>query len=450
MQSPDPATRTRILVVDDDPTFRLLARETLEQSGFQVDEAGDGDEALEHFAQARPQLVLLDVSMPRVDGLTTCRALREVADSTDLPIIMITSTDDMDAVDAAYRAGATDFIQKPVRWPILAHRVRYVLRGSGVARDLRHAERRNGALLRAIPEAIFTLDVQGRCREFLKDATDSGLGAAAPVAGRPLEDTLPEDAARTLAECAREAAATGSVRTTGFWIRRAGAEPLHFEARMTLAEQDEVLALVRDTTAQKLHERSIRNLAYYDSLTGLPNRRSFLERLEVQLRASERRGTRLAVVFLDLDGFKAINDSLGHEMGDRLLNAVAERLTREMRETDMVSRPFLAADLPQFARLGGDEFTVLVPDVRDPAAVGVVLERIRSLIAEPFEVEGRELRVTSSLGVALFPDDARDGASLLRFADRAMYRAKSLGKNNWQAHGADSADPHHDLNRAMV
>ena len=185
-----------------------------------------------------------------------------------------------------------------------------------------------------------------------------------------------------------------------------------------------MLARYRRLLEEKERERAaqeerIRHQAYHDPLTGLPNRASFTEHLEEAMRRAKRAGWPLALLFLDLDLFKRVNDSLGHDAGDRLLRVAAERIRRAVREADMLFR------------MGGDEFTVLLEDVRGPEEAAMVATRILEAIAEPLQLQHHEISVTSSVGIALYPRDDVVGERLVKAADTAMYRAKELGRNRY-------------------
>jgi diguanylate cyclase (GGDEF)-like protein/PAS domain S-box-containing protein len=181
-----------------------------------------------------------------------------------------------------------------------------------------------------------------------------------------------------------------------------------------------VLGTAFDITKRKEAEEQIKNLAYHDALTGLPNRLLFNDRLSVAVAQAHRQGYRLAIFFLDVDRFKVINDSLGHSLGDRLLQGVARRLQASVREGDTV------------ARLGGDEFILLLPALNRAEDVAKVAEKILDSLKLPFRLEGRELYVTASMGISLYPDDGADAEALIKNADTAMYRAKEQGRDNYQ------------------
>jgi len=188
-------------------------------------------------------------------------------------------------------------------------------------------------------------------------------------------------------------------------------------------------------------DRQLARLAFFDLLTGLPNRPAFLERLEREVQRAARGGQRLGLLFLDLDGFKQVNDTMGHDGGDRLLVEAAERICEALRPSDATARGASPACEPQSARLGGDEFTVLVPDLRDVGDVLVVARRIGDIMRRPFFIGGRELTITISIGAAVFPEDGRDVPTLLKHADTAMYDAKRCGRDNSRRYSATLAKP---------
>ena len=181
-----------------------------------------------------------------------------------------------------------------------------------------------------------------------------------------------------------------------------------------------VIGLIRDITARKSAEQQIEYQAYHDALTGLANRRLFQEHLSLALALAQRRGTLVSVLFLDLDHFKVVNDSLGHSVGDALLRQVAKRLKNAVREGDTV------------ARVGGDEFTIVLQELgrRDDAAL--VAQKVLRTISEPMDVNGHRLYITTSIGITVYPDDGDDAETLLKNADTAMYRAKAEGRNTYQ------------------
>jgi diguanylate cyclase (GGDEF)-like protein/PAS domain S-box-containing protein len=196
------------------------------------------------------------------------------------------------------------------------------------------------------------------------------------------------------------------------------------EISLTAIEGGGVVCVVRDITERTYAEEQIKHLAYHDALTGLPNRLLFKDRLTVALSHAQRDHSRIAVLFLDLDRFKVINDSLGHNIGDQLLQAVAARVQSCVRESDTV------------ARLGGDEFTLMIPNLQRSEDAAPVAQKILEAVRYPFHIEGREFFITTSIGISLYPEDGTDAETLIKNADTAMYQAKEQGRDNYQLFNA--------------
>ncbi len=233
----------------------------------------------------------------------------------------------------------------------------------------------------------------------------------------------PEDRAAVLARIQRALAGAPSDGPYGFGMIRRDGERIEVEVYESAAEsagRPAIVGTLLDVTERRRAEAHLVDRAFVDPLTKLPNRVRFIERLELELAQARRHGRRLAIVSLNLDRFKFINDHFGHSVADHLLQSLALRLKRGVREVDVV------------ARVAGDEFLVLVPDLRRSADMGRFAQKLLSLAARPFELGGRTIEVTASIGVATYPDDGQDAETLLRSADAAMDRAKELGSNNFQ------------------
>ena len=220
-----------------------------------------------------------------------------------------------------------------------------------------------------------------------------------------------------------------AVRQSGRWRgeangRRRDGFTFPQEISLTATTDGGMVSIVRDITERTYAEEQIKHLAYHDALTGLPNRLLFKDRLTVALSHAQRDQNRLAVLFLDLDRFKVINDSLGHNIGDQLLQAVAARVQSCVRDSDTV------------ARLGGDEFTLLLPSLIRSEDAAIVAQKIIEAVRYPFHIEGREFFITTSIGISLYPEDGADAATLIKNADTAMYQAKEQGRDNYQLFNA--------------
>jgi diguanylate cyclase (GGDEF)-like protein/PAS domain S-box-containing protein len=425
------------LVIDDDFTVRLLVRETLEIAGIEVVEAQNGDEGLEALQRIAPDIVLLDVMMPGKNGFEVCAEMRTMPARALTPVLMMTGLDDSESVNRAYEAGATDFITKPITWPILAHRVRYMLRASQALERLARSEARLADAQRLAqlghwdwdlaanrvqrsPEALRILgacDTDLDYRAFIEMVHPGDRGDLESAVSRALEQGEPYSL-----ECRI--------------VRAEGIERIVHE--QAVVERDEqgrpvrIQGTTQDITERKQAEQRIRRLALYDTLTELPNRQFFKEQLGHSLGHADRLGQKVAVVVLDLDRFKRINETWGHSVGDQLLIAVSTRLTRSVRSADYVTRSDSGPLAGNLARLGGDEFTIQVTGIAQAADVAKVARRIMSVLAQPFDVAGQEIVITASAGIAVYPDDGRDVDALLKNADSAMYHAKNRGKDNYQ------------------
>ena len=428
-----------ILVVDDDASALVLMRAALRKAGFDVTIAQSGEVALRSFRASSFDMVMLDVNMPGMSGYDVCKALRAEADPL-LPIVMVTGLDDMQSVESAYHAGATDFIAKPFNWALIGHRVKYLMRAHQASTALRAADANNAAILRAIPDLMFEVDSDGRQIAFHSLGTDPLQQPAADALGKHVADGLSADAMEIFRSALKMAAETGLSAGQQYEQQRDQAK---FWVELSVARKEAALGhrpnfivLSRNITERKEAEKKILQLAMFDSLTGLPNRQSFLNRIERETRRAERNGSSFAVLFMDLDGFKNINDTLGHDAGDLALQRAAERLREGVRPTDVVSRLHDAPADVEIARLGGDEFTALIVDLARAEDAHVIAQRILKLMRRPFMLAGREVSLSTSIGIALFGTDGRDANTLLKHADTAMYHAKDSGRDTYRFYSA--------------
>ncbi|MGI9270319.1 MAG: putative bifunctional diguanylate cyclase/phosphodiesterase [Woeseiaceae bacterium] len=415
--------RPLVLVAADDPNQRKLIWEVLEQFGFRIVTAEDGKSAYDLFTKVQPDAILLDMHSSDYDGFAVCEAIRKQETGRETPIFMVSERDDEDAIEKSYRLGATDLVFKPIALPVLPHRIRYALRTARSLSDLR-------GLVRAIPDLIFVVNKEGEVQDGLSgpDATHTlqlkALTTASQIHFYPCEN---DDGAL---ECIQRALETGKPQVYEHVLE--GLD-IHLETRFVTRDKTTVLAIVRDITERKSAEAKIYNLAYYDELTELPNRELFGQSLERTISAAKRESQKFAVLFVDLDRFKRINDTLGHTIGDELLKDVADRLAKCTRSTDSISHldPTASGNI-KLARLGGDEFVIKLYGVDSEDSVAIVASRIIEALTPPFTCAGHQFVVTPSIGIAMYPQDGTTGEELLMNADSAMYRAKAVGRNNFK------------------
>lgn len=297
-------------------------------------------------------------------------------------------------------------------------------------------------------DAVITSDACGCVVSWNQTATEIFGYPSEAVLGKPLFPLIvTDDALGALQEelafpvsSNEDARASRRLETRG---RDSAGRVFPLEIAVSKVVVDDAVLLsvfARDITERQKSDQRIRQLAYFDPLTQLPNRQLFKEHATMALESAKRHRRNGAVLFLDLDGFKRINDTLGHDLGDLLLIGVGERLQDLLRSADRVSHPGTSGSSDTthtVTRLGGDEFTVLLPEVRDAISVTVVARRIQAAIANPFSLGGHEVYVTPSIGIALFPRDGDTVDEILKNADTAMYHAKSVGKNNFQIYSED-------------
>jgi diguanylate cyclase (GGDEF)-like protein len=412
-----------VLVAADDANDRKAIWGVLEEFGFRIVMAEDGASALDLYTKTAPDALLLDISRSDPDGLAVCQSIRGISEGPETPVFVITERDDEEFIEHAYRIGVTDIIFKPVALPVLPHRIRYSLRTARSVSDLT-------GLIRAIPDLIFVVNEDGEVQDGLSgpDATHTlqikALATASQINFYPCEN---DDSALRLI---RKALETGKPQVYEHELEALGK---HLETRFVTRDKNTVLAIVRDITERKAAEAKIYNLAYYDELTDLPNRELFIQSLEQTISVAKRDNEKFALLFVDLDRFKRINDTLGHTIGDELLKDVANRLSKCTRSTDTVMHLDAGVgDFINLARLGGDEFVIKLYGIDSEHSVAAVASRIISALTPPFTCGGHQFVVTPSIGIAVYPEDGGTGETLLMNADSAMYAAKNVGRNNFK------------------
>ena len=307
-----------VLVCDDDPTYLLLMEETLSSDNHKVLTAANGVDALKLYIQHEPNIVLLDVHMPMLSGFEVCAEIRKHPKGKDIPILMVTGADDILSIESAYKHGATDFLPKPLRWPMVAHRVRYMLKGSETFNSLKQSEEK------------------------------------------------------------------------------------------------------------------MRRLAYIDSLTGLPNRQSLDESLEEAIWFAAKERQSLVIMYIDLDNFKRINDTLGHDFGDKLLKKISEKICQCVKEKAGFPDALIDVNDIEVFRLGGDEFMILLNQTLHDDDVKVVAQSLVTCISELVSIDDYEVALTPSIGIAMYPRDGANVTELKKHADVAMYYAKSMGRRGYR------------------
>ena len=427
-----------ILIVDNDSRNRRLLDAMLKPEGYLTAHAASGEEALKSVFAMAPDLILLDVMMPGMNGYEVARRLKNDQQTSNIPIIMVTAQIDRAARLSGLDAGAEDFLTKPVERAELWLRVRNLLRLKSYGDYLKN----QGDVLEQEVRAR-TVDLQ-RFRTAM-DATADGImlisrrtmcfievnATACSMFGYTSAELMqigPEHlGAGTHDECCSAydelIASHGANVLVSSSLKRRDGSSFQAEVHRQVQQTDNdwvIVAVVRDITERKLAESRLHHLAHFDALTGLPNRALVYETLQTTLQHAQKNAAHVAVLFIDLDQFKNINDTLGHACGDALLTQFGERLKGCTRQRDTVGR------------LGGDEFAVILVMPDDTQAAGVVAMNIKESLRAPFLLKGHEVVATASIGIALSPEDASDHDTLIGYADTAMYRAKLAGRDTFR------------------
>ncbi len=466
----DAAVRSKVLLVDDDEVTLLLTAEALRERGFELVESASGEQLLAMLNDWTPDIVVLDAMMPGLDGFATCQALRALAGFEHMPVLMLTGLDDEASINRAYQVGATDFLVKSTQWSLLAGRLRNLLRSSRTRLELERSKSklaraqdlarmgsfdwRNAGGPAAAAAAAAHATASGRSGASFGAALGAslvlapealrvfGLGPQEAVTLRRLVRMVPVPERRGLTRVLAEVQTHSKVLAIDVPVDMPDGRQriVHIEAEPEFNEHGVPIGytgIVQDVTDRRVAEDRIRHLANFDALTGLPNRRQLIWRTERALDHARRLGHQAAMLLIDLDRFKVINDTLGHAAGDELLVEVARRLRGCVRHSDQVMDAALEAagvrshrSLEAVGRLGGDEFIALLPEVADEADAERVSHRILEAMREPVWVCGQECFVTASVGISMYPVDGLSVADLMRNADVAMYSVKDTGRNN--------------------
>jgi diguanylate cyclase (GGDEF)-like protein/PAS domain S-box-containing protein len=422
-----------ILLVDDSPDNLRALRAVLEPIGVECVLAESGNEALREVLRRDFAAILLDVQMPGMDGLETAALIKRRRRSSDTPIIFITARErEPQLIARAFSLGAVDYVVKPYEPALLRSKLQALVDLQQKDAELRESEERFRSAFEHAPIGIAILDrvgtwldtnaalaeMLGRSREELVEAPPFTLTTLSDSGSEEELGELLAGARRSFKVERRLFSASGAgvwVSISASLVRDRNGQPLH------------VICQVEDISERKAAEESmskrIAYLAYHDELTGLPNRAMFREHLDLALARAARHGTAVAVLNLDLNRFKLVNDSLGHAAGDELLREAGARLAGAVRASDLV------------ARVGGDEFVVLLADVdlgREREVAELVATGIHDSLSQPFTISGAEFYLGASVGIALYPTDSLgapqpDAEGLLRKSDAAMYEAKQSG-----------------------
>jgi diguanylate cyclase (GGDEF)-like protein/PAS domain S-box-containing protein len=424
-----------LLLVDDDPVTRMLMKQALKGSELELYEAASGEEAVAAFNQHMPDITLLDVSMPGMDGFECCRQLRMLPKGQESAIVMVTSLNDVEDIEQAFEAGATDFMTKPLKWPLFNHRIRYILKANRTLQELSQNKNKLAKAQSIAHLVYWEWDFQSDHIECSDDMFE--------MLGQPHQKKLTmlqafhhihtDDRPKVMAAL-RAAIKDKRPYDIEYRILRGDGQIQFVNERTDITFEYghwRIVGTLHDITNRKQSEQEITYYAYYDTLTDLPNRRLFIEQLETTIAKAKRHSSRFTLMFLDLDRFKQVNDTYGHHVGDELLCQAAARIKDCVRASDHVAK-FVPKVDNRVARLAGDEFTILLDEVDSVEETAEIADRLNQAFKEPFMISEKPLYVTVSIGITMYPNDGHNVQTLLQHADVAMYHAKESGRSNYQ------------------
>jgi diguanylate cyclase (GGDEF)-like protein/PAS domain S-box-containing protein len=448
----DTGRKLRLLLVDDEPRLLSSLCELLRERDYQLVTATCGAEAVEQLSSTQFDLVLLDLRLPDFGGHEVMDFMR--LQGIDTNIIVLSGETGIDAAIGALKRGAYDYLRKPYTRADLLKTVDNALKqrlleveNRRIAWQLECSEKLYRYLVDSSPDIIYTLNQEGRF-SFVNDRAHQLLGFSRDeLIGKHYSMVVHDDdlerayyvfnerrvgdrASRNVELRLKSLNGDGAERTFENTLMTLSFNSMGMYSTDTVRKMEfyGTYGVARDITERKRAEELISYQAYHDILTDLPNRILFKDRLGLAMIQSKRNETELAVMFVDLDRFKLVNDTLGHIKGDELLQQVAGRLKESLRRGDTL------------ARLGGDEFTIFLPELQSREDAQVVADKFLECLQQAFFLDGHEVYISASIGIAIYPTDGESMDDLLRHADIAMYQVKADGKNGYSFYNPKMLD----------
>jgi two-component system, cell cycle response regulator len=435
-----------ILIADDSPENVTLLARILNMTGYYVESARNGMETVDLVHKLTPDLILLDVKMPGMDGFETCARLKEDETTREIPIIFISALDDAEEKVRAFRAGGVDYILKPFDYEEVQARVethlilrRLRLQLEQANRDLAarvdeltqsqkllaEKERRLSAFVNALPNLSFILDQDGRYLEVLVTETSLLLARPKELIGRLTEEIMPPKAGALIMDAIRHTIETGKIQVIEYKLPVLAGGERWFEGRVALMEKDEIgnskVVLIATEISERVQlYQEVQRLANMDVLTGCFNRRHFMTLAAQEIQRAMRYNRPLSFLMMDIDHFKNFNDQYGHQIGDQLLCNLVLLCQKQLRNVDILGR------------YGGEEFVVLMPETGSEGGLKAS-ERLRAKIEKmKISTPAGKMSITVSMGVTSLErgfDERETLDGLIKCADKALYAAKAAGRN---------------------
>ncbi len=429
-----------ILVVDDQIQNIELLEAFLVPQGYAIVKALNGKEAMKQLLANQIDLILMDIIMPGADGFEVTRMIRQDVKFRQLPIILVTVLQEVENRVEGIEAGCDDFISKPIDKTELLARVRSLIKIKSY-NDLMNNYRKElevtkksaddaleyvESIINTVRDPLIVLDQDLRVIKVSRSFYDVFKVIPEETVGQLIYDLGNKQWDIPVLRELLETILTGRAAFDNYEVEHdfttIGKRIMLLNARQihrVMGKDRIILLSIEDITDPKLLEDKIQYMAFHDALTGLPNRKLFSDRLSITLAHAKRNKTKIGIIMLDLDNFKEVNDTLGHDAGDVILKITAERLCESVREEDTV------------ARFGGDEFVLILANIDSIEDAALIAQKIVDRFSEPVPVYSSQIIVTTSIGIAEYPEDGTEEGVLLKNADTAMYQAKQSGRSRF-------------------
>jgi diguanylate cyclase (GGDEF)-like protein/PAS domain S-box-containing protein len=413
-----------ILIIDDDPRLRKTLDGILKAKGFQTVTARNGAEGLLLMQTYAVDLALIDLGLPDMSGLDVLSRIK--VDHPAIAVIILTGNATLESAIEATNRGAFSYLVKPYEIEQLMLQIKRAIEKQQADAALRESETKFRNLMESAPDGMMIVNDE-RNVVLINRKFEAIFGYdRSEVIGRNMAMFIPprythhQKYSKEYLKNPQAMHMTEGRET--FALHRDGSE-IPVEIRLSPLKTPEgfiVLAAIRDVTERKHYEAQLEYLTTHDGLTNLPNRNLLIDRLSQAILYAKRNQRKAAVLFIDLDNFKVINDSLGHDLGDRLLKIIGERLTICVRANDTV------------ARQGGDEFVIVLTDLAESEDAGNMAEKIQVTLNQPLQIDQHTFGISCSIGISIYPKDGKDAQALLKNADAAMFRVKEQGRAAFQ------------------
>ncbi len=439
-----------LLIVDDDQDTRKLIERSLSIEQFNFLHAGSGELALEIIEQSSPDLIMLDVIMPGIDGFEVCQLIREQKNGDFIPILIMSSLDDMDSINKAYNAGATDFVIKPFNPTLLHYQIKFLLKAKLTDDKLRSTQQRLVTTQRIAKLGHWAWSFNDNIITWSDEVCQiMGFPTSTKSAGHyeiankiHLDDVVRvKDLIKSAIQQKTAYQVEHKIILPNNQVRTVLQEAEIFLDKNGNAEK--VVGTLQDITNKKISEDKIKSLSYYDKVTGLPNRKLLKRLLKKYIQRAHAKQS-IPVLTITLDRFKLITDSYGHAFGENLIRKIAIRLIRSVKDSayfvrndyeNIFQKPDLKKNIT-IAHCGGDEFVVLLPEIPEIDDTALVAKNITDGLSKPYLVSGQEIRATASVGISVYPVDGKDPDTLLKSSAIALYHAKRQGGDDYKFYTA--------------